>query len=148
MASIMKVQIIEFGQERAAALDVWPVLDISDMNECEFSFAFEDGIESVEDTIGFKGGMHPRETGFFVFEHGRKNRITYSPLQDILCIQLAMRWYDNAGDWRAGAAEKPLDSSLQYSLVEDEWVTEEELSKETLGDRKRKYGVYMDTLYK
>ena len=68
MPSLMKLDIIEFGQEKAAALDVWPVLDISNMAEGEFSYVWEDGIESVEDTIGFKGGIHPKETGFFIFE--------------------------------------------------------------------------------
>ena len=52
------------------------------------------------------------------------------------------------GDWRAGAPERPNDESLRYSLVQNTWVTEEQLNAETLGDRKRKHGVFLDTLYK
>ena len=44
--------------------------------------------------------------------------------------------------------EIPDDASLQYSLVKDKWVTEDELNLETLGDRKRKFGAFIDTLYK
>ena len=49
---------------------------------------------------------------------------------------------------RAGVPEKPEDSSKQYSLANNKWVTEEELNKETQGDRKRKYPFTIDTLYK
>ena len=45
-------------------------------------------------------------------------------------------------------ADRPTADELQYSLVQDKWVSEEELNQETLGDRKRKYGVFLDTLYK
>jgi hypothetical protein len=146
--SIIKFDIPEFGQEKAVALDVWPVLDIDNLEEGELSYVWEDGVESIEDTIGFKGGIHPKEFGFFVLEHHAKNAISYSPLHDRLTLQVAVRWYTLAGDWRAGTPEKPHDSSLFYSLVNDKWVTEDELNQETVGARKRKYGVYLDTLYK
>jgi hypothetical protein len=146
--SVLKIEIFEFGQERAAALDVWPVLDVSNMDDAELSYLFEDGVDSVNDTIGFMGGMHPKEIGFFVFQHHEKNEIAYSPVHDVLRLTLHVRWYDNAGDWRAGAPETPEDASLQYSLVNDKWVTEDELSRESLDDRKRKFGVFVDTLYK
>ena len=146
--SLLTIPIPEFGQEKAAALDVWRVLDVSNMDTAEMSYHFEDGVESIQDTIGLSGGMHPKETGFFVFEHHAKNEITYSPVHDLLCLTVAIRWYDMGGDWRAGTPEQPEDPSLQYSLVQGTWVTEAELSQETQGDRKRKYGVFLDTLYK
>ena len=54
--SVLKSEIAQFGQERAAALDVWKVLDVSSMADAELSYVFEDGVDSVEDTLGFKGG--------------------------------------------------------------------------------------------
>ena len=146
--SILKLEISDYGQERAAALDVWGILDVSNMDDAELSYHFEDGVDSIEDTVGFSGGMHPKEIGFFVFQHHAKNEITYSPVHDVLSFTVAIRWYDMGGDWRAGAPEQPEDPSLQYSLVHNKWVTEAELNSETLGDRKRKYGVFLDTLYK
>ena len=146
--SIVKLEICEYGQEKAVALDVWSVLDISNMDNAELSYPFEDGVESVQDTIGFMGGIHPKESGFFIIEHHKQNEISYSPVHDILRLTLAVRWYDNKGDWRAGVPEKPEDSSKQYSLANNKWVTEEDLAKETQGDRKRKYPFTIDTLYK
>ena len=46
--SILKLELSDFGQERAAALDVWGVLDISNMDTAELSYQFEDGVESIE----------------------------------------------------------------------------------------------------
>lgn len=146
--SVLKLELSDFGQERAAALDVWGVLDVSNMDDAELSYHFEDGVESIEDTIGFSGGMHPKETGFFKFVHSEKNEISYSPVHDVLRFTVAIEWRDLKGDWRAGIPEAPEDSSLQYSLVHDKWVTEEELNKETLADRKRKFSIFIDTLYK
>jgi len=146
--SVIKVDMSDFGQEKAAALDVWRVMDISDMDQAELSYPFEDGIESMADTIGFSGGIHPKETGFFKFEHNPLNEIAYSPVHDRLRFVSAVRWYDNKGDWRAGVPEQPKDTALQYSLVHDKWVTEDELDSETLGDRKRKFAFFLDTLYK
>ena len=146
--SVFKLEIKQFGQEKAAALDVWKVLDISNMDNAELSYPFEDGVDSIADTISFKGGMHPKEYGFFIFEHHKHNEISYSPVHDTLRLVLRVRWYDNKGDWRAGVPETPDDASLQYSLVKDKWVTEDELNQETLGDRKRKFGAFIDTLYK
>ena len=80
--STFKIEISDFGQERAASLDVWPVLDMANIEEGELSYFFEDGVDSLEDTLGFKGGIHPKETGFFIFEHHAKNEITYSPIHD------------------------------------------------------------------
>ena len=51
-ASIIKLEINEFGQDKAAALDVWPVMDVSNMDLGELSYQWVDGIESIEDTIG------------------------------------------------------------------------------------------------
>lgn len=117
--SIIKLEIPEFGQEKAASLDVWCVLDISKMDNAELSYAFEDGVESIEDTIGFMGGVLPKELGFFVLEHHAKNEIAYSPVHDTLYLTVAVRWYDNKGGWRAGIPEKPEDPSLQYSMVSE-----------------------------
>ena len=147
-AMVLKLEIPEFGQEKAASLDVWPVMDISNMDLAELSYAFEDGVDSIHDTIGFSGGIHPKETCFFKLDHHSRNEISYSPVHDLLKCTVTIRWYDNKGEWRAGAPDMPEDASLQYSLVHDKWVTEEELNAETLGDRKRKYGFVLDTLYK
>ena len=32
---------------------MWPVLDVSNMDDAELSYLFEDGVDSVNDTIGF-----------------------------------------------------------------------------------------------
>jgi hypothetical protein len=104
--------------------------------------------DSCGGRIGFGGGIHPKEYGFFVFADDKRNEIAYSPVSDTLSFKLAVRWYDNAGAWRAGVPEAPEDPDTQWSLAKGRWATEAEMQDETLGDRKRKYPFFIDTLYK
>ena len=98
-----------------------------------------------------KGPKHKRSWIFFKFQKSQQNEISWSPLDQMLKLKLAVSFFGENGEWYGGLPLQPPPDQPSdcYSLIQDAWVPEGELNKESNGKRKRKLAsVEVSTLYK